>query len=324
MTAGDFPSHPGDRQRAYKDSSGASVAALLGQPGGPRTWDFSFPRRASEGVERIEIVGADEGSCAQRPPGAAYAERTTVEATGSQAWAYYSAEPGAGRYYYGFCDPRGNAASPGIMFHERTLEIPECTYGTSWERTVAWDDVVDAGLGIPIEVAVEFVSRARVDAFGTLVLPVIGSVPALRVNETNTYATYWKDLGIPLGNQYFHNVYWLVPGLGRAVLVQSKASSSGPPSLNDAPAAVIRVFEGLAPTPASPQPVTNLVAAAIDGGRVRLSWDAAGDGVRYLVVRPSGALGSPWIPVATNEANSLLIDPAASGAPGFFRVGWFR
>ena len=357
LLSGDLPSRLGEWRRAYLDTSGIALGDLLGRAGGPQRWDFSYPRRQAEGLQRVEIVPASDGSCSEKSQGATFAERTTRESDGCASWEYFSLRDGVGRVYHGLCDPCSNPAMRGITFNEPTVELPECTYGSAWERTVQWDDVVDSGFGA-VEVSVSFVARARVDAYGTLVLPNLGEVQALRVNETNVYTTLLKDFGLPLGDQYFHNVYWLVPGIGRAVHVVSQASGSEPPSLSDPPARVVRIFEASAQNPppkASIEPVTNLVVQAV-GGKVLLSWDSVAADVRYVVARqvrmdvPSACcptiLGYPsigvspgvappgliapngvptqWVPFLTNKPNFVLLDMAVPPSAHFFRVGFVR
>ncbi|MGE3312689.1 MAG: hypothetical protein AB7O66_22195 [Limisphaerales bacterium] len=334
----DLPSRVEDRRRAYVDASGAPVADLLGSTGGPQTWDFSHPRRSTETIHRIEIVAGGAGACSAAPPDAIYAERTTREDSGCASWEYYSLETGRGRLYHGLCDPCANPAGSGVVFEAPTLELPECTFGTSWERAVQWDDVLDPGLGA-VEIAVVFTSKASVDAYGTLVLPLLGEVPALRVNETNTYTTFLKDFGIPLGSQYFHNLYWLVPGVGRAVHIVSKSSATAPPPLTDPPGRVLRVFEATPPV-ISVQPVENLAVQA-EGSRLFLSWDSPTPGARFVIARGRGGsvigtqvaaelaenpLSLPWVdrwePILTNAQNFIFLNRSTNPIAEFFRVGW--
>ncbi len=191
-----------------------------------------------------------------------------------------------------------------------------------------------------MQVAMTFTSSARVDAYGTLILPNLGSLPALRVNETNTYESFLVDLGTPLGKQYLHNLYWLVPGIGRAVHVVSKASTSAPPPLTEPPGSVLRVFEAaVGQVPPPPCSVTNL-AIQLVGPKILLTWDSVGAGMRYIVSRGLGGpvLGSPeidlalarlpvpspfvhdWVPIQTNTQNFLLQEAPTGSAALFYRV----
>ncbi len=355
LTATNFPSKVGEFRRAYVDISGVSVAKLIGPPGGSHVWDFAYPPTANESVHRIEIVPPNAGTCTQHPAGTAYAEQTTRESSEKQSWEYYSIAPGVGRYYYGFCDQVGNPSGPGVVFDDRTLDFPECTLGTKWERTVTFEDVIDPGLGIGlIPVSNVYTSTASVDAFGTLRLPGIGAVPALRVTETNSTTSTALILGapIPLGTQYTHNYSFLAPGIGRAVQIISKPSTSGPPAVLDATGTILRVFESSSIPPlCTLNPVLNLLAE-LKGRQLFLSWSNAGPNARYVVavtddlnldpapmgtplsslsIAPSApvrlgcdtSLQSSWIPLVTNANNFLFIDIPSTPPQRFYRVDWF-
>jgi len=334
----DLPSLPHENRRAYFEKPEIPVADRIGTTGGPQHWDFSYPRRSTEIVYNLEMVPADAGSCSAKAVGAKYAERTTRADSGCSSFEYYSLDEGRGRLYWGMCDPCGNPSGTGVVFKSSTLELPDCTYGDSWERTVEWDDLIDPGIG-PVEIAVQFVSNSRVDAFGTLRLPNLGDVPALRVNETNTYTTFWKDLGIPLGSQTFHNLYWLVPKIGRAVYLVSKASASGVPSLAALPGSIIRVFEADLDGEEI-KPVTGLRAER-SGRSLKLSWDTMSVGAQYVIGRGTGGpvLGTPaatdpltwerphplvvgWSAFTTNTTNHLVVEPGLGHGIEVFRVGW--
>ncbi|MCC7375256.1 MAG: hypothetical protein IT581_11435 [Verrucomicrobiales bacterium] len=340
MRSTDFPSTVGAWRRAYSDTSGASVTQRLGTPGGPQSWDFSQPPSAAETVVRVDIVKASEGACSEKPATATYAERMTRENSGCASWEYYSLETGRGRVYHGMCDPCANAAGPGVIFKEPTLEMPECTYGDSWSREVIWDDLIRTPVG-DVDVEIHFTSMARVDAYGSLVLPGLGEFPVLRVNETNTYLTLLKDFGVPIDTQYFHNLYWLVPGIGKAVHIVSKASTAGPPSLLDPPSTVLRVFDDSKKA----RPATHLAIERV-GPKFLLSWDSAGVGARYIVARgepteaeaahdrfsawsPDGLLPQTaaerswvkgWNPILTNQQNFLLLPIPSEPGAAFYRV----
>jgi hypothetical protein len=343
----DLPSSVGAWRRAYSDTSGASVAARIGTTGGPQRWDFSQRAQTAETVYRIDIVGASDGTCASKSTAATYAERTTRENSGCSSWEYYSLEAGRGRVYYGMCDPCANSAGRGVVFAAATLELPDCTYRDAWERTVEWDDNLSTVLG-DAEIAIRFTSQARVDAYGTVALPELGELPALRVNETNIYRTFLKDFGVQIDTQYFHNLYWLVPGIGRAVHIVSKASTDGPPALTSSPGNVLRVFDHSLKS----RPVTNL-AIQVVGPKLLLTWDSAGVGARYVIARgvpgavtgsvgnrtqpivpfnQPGLLGSAlvgsnlalvreWKPVLTNVQNFVLMDIPLDPFAAFYRVG---
>jgi len=229
FSATDLLHEIGARQRAYYTTSAVNVATLLGEPGGPRRWDFSYPRQPVESIQRMDVVAPNDASHGVNYPNAAYAERLTNETTGARSWSYYRVATDQGRLYYGFYDAVANAECPLKVFDAPTVDLPyRIQFGQSWSRTVDFADCIDAGF-IVLDLAVHFISQAQVDAHGTLVLPGIGEVPALRVNEVNTYEITDLTLGLPIPTQHFRNYYWLVPGIGKAVHVISEGSATVPP-----------------------------------------------------------------------------------------------
>src|ERR1035441_9905012 len=85
----DPPSQVGQSSRAYF-STNADLSALLGQPGGPRRWDFSQSRQPNESIRRTDIVTTDDGGQGASFPDAVYAERDTDEPASQIAWRYYT------------------------------------------------------------------------------------------------------------------------------------------------------------------------------------------------------------------------------------------
>lgn len=323
MRAGDFPSSLGEVRKAYVNSKEPSVAGLIGGPGGPQVWDFSYPPVAGEEVHVIEIVSAKEGACAAEYPDARYAERTTPPSPGQPSWEYFAIDQEQGRRFFGLCAPGANSATPGAVFEPPTLQFTNCTYGTTWERSTSWTDTVNTVLG-SFAVTIHFTARGEVDAYGTVILPRLGSLPALRVNETRTYRNELE--GLPLGEQHFHNYYWLVPSIGKAVEIVSKASADAAPSVYSVAATVLRVFEG------GPRLVAGLRAQK-QGDQVFLSWDSAGSDRKYLIATSSVPLTPSlmppdssdgrffhWAPWQTVSQNILFVPCPAYPTNTFFRV----
>ena len=227
FTAADLPSQPGQYSRAYI-STNVDVSALIGAPGGPRRWDFSQPQQPGETIRRLDITAPNDGGHGSSFPTATYAERYTDEPSGAPYWDYYSIAAGQGRTYFGFY----NAAAPlpgAVMLQAAAIDIPgSITLGTNW--TYSWVAYVDYE-------EIDVTASATVDAYGTLVLPQIGEVPALRVNQLNREQIF---LGVLLlETTYFREYFWLVPGIGKAVHVIS-APSTNPPSLSFAPGQEVR------------------------------------------------------------------------------------
>lgn len=323
MRARDYPSRLGGVRKAYVNSRDPSVAGLIGRVGGPQVWDFSYPPVAGEEVHVIEIVSAKEGACAAEYPDSQFAERTTSRSPGQPSWEYFSIEQDQGRRFYGLCAPGANSATPGVVFEPPTLQFSNCTYGTTWERSTSWSDTVNTVLG-SVPVTVHFTARGSVDGFGTIILPNLGRMSALRVNETHTYQNEFQ--GLPLGDQYFHNYYWLVPSIGKAVEIVSKASDTAAPAVYSVAATVLRVFEGGALAAEG-------LRAQRQGEQVFLSWESAGSDLRYLIttssipqypslVPPESSDGKfhDWAPWQTVSQNFLFVPRPTFPTNTFFQV----
>lgn len=321
FTAADLPSQVGGYYRAYVNSSDASVSQLLGAKGGPRRWDFSQARGAQDEIQRTDIVAATDGGHAADFPGAAYAERITRESGGGKSWSYYKIVPGQGRAYYGFYDPVGNAIDPSTAFDAPTLDLPAtAAYGQTWKRTVDFQDILDLGF-MQDNVQIHFTSEAKVDAYGTLVLPSLGEVAALRVNEVNSYQTTDTTLGMPLGTQYFRNYYWLVKGIGKAVQIISEGGTSVPEENFATAKSVLRVFEsnGLA------KPETNVsvshLTLVIKGTDAFLKWDRKDASASYRIqyMDRLGAL-DVWKNLSDTTDNFCFDPLNGAGGVRFYRV----
>lgn len=320
FTSVDLPSTPGQWYRAYVNTSGVDVATWIRPKGGPHRWDFSSPRAASERIDRVDIVAASDGGHSGSFPGASYAERLSRESSPIQSWSYYAPAPGRGRLYFGFHDAVSRPANPVIAFRESTLDIPDLAPGSSWERTVTFEDSIDAGIAI-VPVLIEFTSRASVDAWGSVVLPGLGELPAWRVNEVNTYVATDTALGFPLGTYHVRNYFWLVKGIGKAVHLMSKSSSTVPPEEFGQSAYLHRVFESSAiQSPPEFVPVASLRAGR-KGDEIFLSWDPNASATTYLVqIAPALHPGGSWSGLVTNR-NTFLFDPIPPGAgQRYYRV----
>lgn len=319
MRARDYPSRLGGVRKAYVNSRDPLVAGLIGGVGGPQVWDFSYPPVAGEEVHVIEIVSAKEGACAAEYPDARFAERTTPPSPGQPSWEYFSIEPEQGRRFYGLCAPGANSETSGVVFRPPTLQFTNCTYGTTWERSTSWSDTIGS-----LPVTIHFTAWGVVDGFGTILLPHLGRLPALRVSETHSYRNEFQ--GLLIGEQYFHDYYWLVPTIGKAVEIVSKASDVAVPENYSVAATVLRVFEGGALAAKG-------LRAQRQGEQVFLSWDSAGSDLTYLVttssvsqypslVAPGSSDGKllHWASWQTVSQNFLFVPRPAFPTNSFFQV----
>jgi hypothetical protein len=320
FTAADLPSHAGDYYRAYVNTAGIDVSALVGQPGGPRRWDFSGTAGPNDALRRMEVVPPSDGGQGSSFPDAAYAERLTTEATGVQSWSYYRIVTNEGRRYYGFFDAVANPAQPVTVFNAPTTDLPDrIGYGTNWNRTVDWLDLIDAGF-FQLQVAVHFTSQAQADAYGTVVLPGIGEVPALRVNEVNTYEVTDLSLGIPLSTEYFRNYYWLVRGVGKAVHIISNGATTVPPANFTTAKTVLRVFAASNVTDGpSLRPVAALRIRAQPQMAI-LDWLSETNRSGYRVESLDFLGGTNWQVLAEPSGNSWSNALLPAATQRFYRV----
>jgi hypothetical protein len=274
----DLPQQVGDYSRAYY-STNVNVAQLLGQSGGPQRWDFSQPQQLNETVRRTDIVSPDEPVPGVFPR-ASYAERDTDEPASPIAWRYYSMT-NQGRLYYGFNNPISDPASPVVVFDQPTLDLPcPVQFGQSWTRPVTWSDTV---LSFPV--VYDFTAYAQVDAYGTVVLPGLGEIAALRVKELHDYQASYYFFGtwVPFVSQTNISYYWLTPQVG----VAAQAILFGPDAFNPTPLPhtnlFLRVFESSAITnPPAATPVAGLRIRA-DAGQVAVDWTPETNSSHYRV-----------------------------------------
>jgi hypothetical protein len=316
FSAGDLPSHTGQYSRMYF-STNVDLSTLLGQPGGPRRWDFSQTQQPNESVRRTDVVTTDDGGQGASFPGAAYAERDTDEPTSQIAWRYCTIT-NAGRLYYGFYNPVDDPVSPLVVFDQPTLDVPgSVQYGQTWKRSVAWTNEV-ASLYL---VAYHFTASATVDAYGTLVLPNLGEVPALRVKELHDYEAsgYFLDSWLPFLSQTNVYYYWLAPGLGMPVQILSIGDNvldptTPLPHTNE----VLRAFSiSYFTNPPPLKPVSEL-RIRLNSGLAILEWRQATNASSYSVETSGGLLLTNWQLLSLPATNSWS-DPLTS-TQRFYRV----
>lgn len=308
-----LPAQIGDYHRAYVSTNNVNVSGLLGTSGGPRRWDFSQPQGLHEIIQRVDVVAPTDGGNGASFPQAAYAERVTSEADGTRSWSYYRIITNEGRAYYGFVDTNSNPDMPIKVFNSPTIDLPDpIQFGQTWNRKVDYQD-----FAVFITFAVHFTAQASVDAYGTLVLPGIGEVPALRVNEVHEYDYIDLTLGFLNYTNYFRDYYWLVPGVGKAVEIISIPSTSGPPPENLTTAGnMSRVFEASGVQPA-PYPVTAL-CIRLQNGQAMLDWNVETNAFGYQVQAVSNLDTNNWRLVGEPATNAW--SEPATNTERFFRV----
>lgn len=308
FTAADLPSQPGQYSRAYISTS-VDVSGLIGVPGGPQRWDFSQPQQPGETIRCMDVTAPGDGGHGSSFPGATYAERYTDEPSGSPSWDYYSVAASPGRRYFGFY----NAAPPlpgAVILQVPVVDIPgSISLGTNWNYS--WDAYLDYE-------EIYLTATATVDGYGTVVLPQIGEVSALRVNQLNCEQIF--IFGLPFETSYFREYYWLVPGIGKAVHVIS-VSGDSPPALNLTTAQEVRrVFEagGITKPPAF-GPVVGLRLRQQNTLAV-LDWLLQTNASGYRVEVLGNAADTNWQLLSQPATNSW--SEALTTTQRFYRVWW--
>ncbi len=244
-----LPSQPGECNYSYF-SSNVDVTSFLaldtsappGMPGGagamPQYWDFSQPQQPYETVLQVNIVPAANGGDSEYFQSATYAEMDTMATNNIIGWQYYGFTS-SGRVCYGLDEPVAGA-SPEAVLAPACVDIPSTVQlNQTWSNQLYW-----MTLYYQFILVSNYMSySAVVDAYGTLILPQIGSVPALRVHETHSYAISEVSLTPILldisTNEYY---YWLVPNLGVAAQVTLLGNNALYPAAMPYTNTVVRMF----------------------------------------------------------------------------------
>jgi hypothetical protein len=289
--ATNLPSLVGEYNCSYFSTNNLNVPAMLTlttnsgggltPPGLGPVWDFSQPQQSQETILRTDIIAPANGMDGGSFSDAAYAEQDTSEtltSTNQIAWRYYSIT-NQGRLYYGSYVP--NTSADGLaVFQPPTLDIPvTVTNGQTWSRSTSWNSTV---YGFPIYY--EFSDTSTVDAQGTLILPNLGPLPALRVHEIHSY-TGLLD-GYPyeiVTNQYY---YWLVPNLGVAAQITIYGNN---------------IVDG--ETPPFTNSVERMYYASYYTNPLPITYNFAPDNLH--IQSQNGAIALNWIPL-TNSINNLV------------------
>jgi hypothetical protein len=226
----------GEYYRGITNADGVNVdvSDVIGEAGGPYVWDFTgFEARLPRGVQ-YDYVPIDDGGYGQQNifPGASHAERQVFDdAPGEPAWAYQKYIEGVGRTIYGAYTPFADGlAQAEAVFQPPIVDVPSpLQYLSTWTEDTEYYTVYQSG-DLAARVVINY--DAICDAYGTVILPNLGSREALRVNEESTYQVS-IDFGgswIPAGTFYIRHYYWWAEDLGLAVdLVSDQSEVSMPP-----------------------------------------------------------------------------------------------
>ncbi|HEX9045514.1 MAG TPA: hypothetical protein VF988_00690 [Verrucomicrobiae bacterium] len=252
------------------------------------TWDFSQVQQTNEVLLRTDIIAPASGGNSSSFPDAQYAEQDSTEMPSTTAgtaaitnqvgWRYYGMGT-AGRTFYGLYAP--DTASDGTaVFNPPIVDIPAAvTNGQSWSLATSWNTVIQSIYPVTYQLSV----TATVDAQGTMILPNLNSMQALRVHETHGYLAYlWGSLVENVTNEYY---YWLVPGIGVVAQIGiygNDVVGGGTPSCTNS---VQRMFNASYYSAPSPSPYVSgpvNLRAQMSAGAVALDWDRFTNPVSHL------------------------------------------
>jgi hypothetical protein len=300
-----LPSAVGEYNLSYS-STNIDASALIGHSGS-NFWDFSQPQSPVESILRTDLVPITDGGNEASFPDAAYAQRYTGGIYANPTWEYYRVTPGVGRLYYGFYASMDPTVDPTVVFPQAAVELPASIYyGQTWSREV--DYQIQTYLGIPEDIV--FTESAAVDAYGTLVLAGIGSVPALRISAIDTYS---DTFGSFFDTETDTNYEWVVPGIGIAATMVEYGNDSlllSQPYSNY----FARVF--LNP-PVFPPPQAQLT---LQSNTAVLAWRSTVNVGGYFVQSSGDLTGTNWLPVAQLTNQSFVVPISTGVAQQFFRV----
>jgi hypothetical protein len=319
FTTNSLPSQFGEYNRSYY-STNVNVTAMLALstngpplPGGgsnavSQSWVFSGAQQPSETVLRVDIIEPKDGANGGLFPDAAYAEQDTMEPTNQIGWEYLGfTDSGAnsGRLCYGLDAPEDGPITEWSIFVPPTVDIPSTVqFGQTWSGSCYWFSAYLQVIGI----SNYYSFSASVDAFGTLDLPAIGAVPALRVHEVDSYRV--TELSSPPllldinTNQYY---YWLVPGIGVAAQIQLLGNNVLQPVTLSYTNTVQRMFYASyytntnSPPPAPPS--TGDLFIKDQSGSAVLTWSNLSNAVNYRIDY-TDSLATNWQTLSYSTATS--------------------
>jgi len=313
----------GQYYRVYAGSGNYDVATLnLATKGGPQTWDFA--NGPTNIIYRYDYVGTNDGGVAADFPLASMVERQTSESSGLvKGRLFLRQTPGKGRINYGFYTP--DEQLPEGQFNPPITDFPDpLTYQGSWSLTTSFPSTIDA-LGTAVDIVINYTATATVDAYGTVILPGLGPVDCLRVNEQDQQDTQIDDGSGTLTNvetDYIHIYYFLSPGRGIVAEVHSQQSTAGAPPDNFTTAAQFtRLFDFNRAVPTQgPSPVTDLELTRA-GTSFVLNWSKPANTASFRVEYTANPAGTNAWQILTTTTKVLAIDASPDlTQPRFYRV----
>lgn len=320
LTSQDMFNAIGQYYRVYANKNNVDVSSLVGTNGGPQTWTFtSGPQDL---IYRFDYVSPSDGGNGANFPLAKIAERQTNESTGiPMAWNYFDQVLGTGRKNFGFVNPGGLPAQG--QFNPPIVDFPDpLKYQSSWNVNTTYDFNYQDILPMRIN----YIASAKVDAYGTIILPGLGALPCLRINEVDENDILLDaDLSGDYQSQetdYIHSYYFLSPGHGIVAEIHSQQSTTAAPPDNFTTAAQFtRMFDfSRAGTSSGPAPVTDL-KLEFQAGIAVLNWSRTANTTSYRLEYSYGLGGTnTWQSLNTTTNDYMLDISSASNRQRFYRV----
>lgn len=291
----------------------------------PQSWDFSEGQQPYESTLRTDIISPTAGDNGSDFPSASYAEQDTVEPSSVIGWRYYGFGDectNQGRIYYGFDEPVPSASPEGV-FVPPNIDIPATAQlGQTWTRSLYW-------LTLYYDVIIVsnyFAANATVDAAGSMSLPGIGKVQALRVHEVHSYTiSEVSDPPILLDMHTNDYYYWLVPGVGVAVQVTLYGNNVVYPADMPYTNTVQRMCfasyftnSTVSGSTNTTPPISTNLQISVQGTSVVLNWNTFTNSTTFEVDFTKSLSPTSWQPLGTTTGNAWT--DSMSYAQGFYRV----
>lgn len=292
ITAEDMVFEDGFYYKAYSNGDiPIPAAALIGDEGGPRFWDFTDGPKSQ--IIRYDYSPSSNSIYGDDFPGATLVERSTDEGDGTLLGEiFFENVDGVGRRVYGFVQdtPSDILASVGLAgalpFSSPQIDFPaNIKMGDTWTNTLIFETNSDGGLGGLVQLRIIQTDEFEVDAYGFVDLEEIGIVDALRVNTvTKTDVQIRQDEAwVSFGAPSYARIYrWLGKGKGIIAELSSQVTSdlsgnaSPPPLKFEVAGKFFRMFEtnkaGVSACQ-DPDSVNDLrITFDVQNGRVFLRW----------------------------------------------------
>jgi len=238
---------------------------------------------------------------------------------------YMKVDPAKGQLDYGFWDPNFSASQPESVFQNPIQDFPNSiTYGSTWGGSTIFTSVLTYPGAGDLPDQLTYTSSDVVDAFGYVQLPApIGLQPCIRVHESVEYDISIDFSSITgqsgyssIGSEYIVNYYWLVPGYGMAVQINSNEASSptGLDSLPGGATSLVRMFQAYHPAGSGPtKTYIQNFKLTMEPTYGFLSWTAlSGTNNTYTVQYTTNLVGGTNWQTLTTTASNFALDPAAA------------